>query len=256
MIVNLVNLKVNFHESGSIELRFQTKEMIEDKNYYYSEVPTSVYISKDSIPYFIDCLTGKSNFYPWFDDINYLVKPHCDGMSFLDKSNPNKVMEWTIYFPFKLWKRLIKELKQFNKSSFNGFIELTPDELDSFAKDVYPKVKWNYHHRTDGKWIDFKWNEWITKNVIDSLYKWSNIYPDLLKDLDRLENIAKSYSVFGELIEIDISFDSYNTNEGTPDSFYFYIHVTVNGEDKRIMNGGLIAHYDERKNEYHYSMHT
>jgi hypothetical protein len=109
-------------------------------------------------------------------------------------------------------------------------------------------MKWSINHRTNGKWIDFQWNEWVEKDLNYSLAYWSEKYPSLLDMIERLRRIALSYSQ-GEKIIVSLSFDGYNPDYTYPDSFYFTVNTS---ENKMIFNGGIIYH--QSSNEY--SMHT
>jgi len=255
MNANLINFVAHFNDRGSMEIRLQTSNMIEENDGYYSKYPTSIYINNNELPLFLSCLKGESKIYPWFDDISYLVRPYSDGMKIMHISD-TKCQTWYVNFPFKMYNNLLNAIEGEIDNPCEFTLTLTPYERQYFTDMTMPLVKWNYQDRMSGKWENFEYKEWIEKSITESVNNQKSQYPELTNNLESLQRIATNYSVFGELVEIDLSFDCYNNNPDIPDSYYFNIHMGNN----RIMNGGIIAHEEwnnkERTGNYHFSMHT
>ncbi len=264
MNVNLKKFTARFHENGCMEVRLQTKEMMEEKVSkrswstgemeevpgYYAEHPTSIYVTKSELPLYLSCMEGNEKFLPWFDDITNLSRPHSAGMVIM-KMNEGTYQKWEVNFPFKNYKKLLSAILAHISWPQEGEIILSEEELEEFSRDCAPKVKWNFRDRMNGTWEGFKWTEWVEKDIRKSLEKWYAVYPDLKRMVESLEPWAASYSTFGEEIEVDISFDSFSRDENRPDSYGFYIHAGSNW----IVNGGIIAHEDN-DGKFHYSTHT
>jgi len=268
MLVNLKNFKAIFHENGSMEVRLQTTEMLSEKVIRrdfmsgenkevpgeFAEYPTSIYITSAELPLFISCLEGAEN-YPWFDDIMYLLRVFPNGMRVM-KLRDTTYQKWEVIFPFKLWEQYIRDIKYHLKNPGEEFVcELSEGNLQYFTEVVAPKIQWNFKDHKEGEWKDFKWEEHTTRSMTASLGNWMAEYPDLKKYMLDLENWATSYSVYGNLVEIDINFDYWKVLPGIPDSYDFHIHTILEGKEVTIVHGGIIAH-DNRDGTFHYSQHT
>jgi hypothetical protein len=275
MITNVTKYAVKFLESGSIEVILQSsnREAIASKSiesgdkYNDNQYPMSVIITDNELPLFLACMKGESNFYPYFSDISYLLRVYPDGFSYIKLSGMNdgisgKYSESTFTFPNKLLPHLHRLITLHMESPSSEIYEIPSHEIQAFSDMVKPCFEWHYNHQTRGKWEHYAigdpaiWHEWIEKDITVSLKNWGEKYPKLNENLESLERIAANYSVYGERILIDISFDSYNTDDTIPDSFYFNIH---NEEGQRIMNGGIIFHPDYREEDRtigSYSIHT
>ena len=115
------------------------------------------------------------------------------------------------------------------------------DELLREEKRLAPKIKWYYAEGVE----DTVWNDRHDKRQTR------------LDDcISSLEHVAQSYSTFGDIVTINLYYDTTPTEE-RPTSYYFDIR---DNEGRRCMNGGVIAHKrtDKETGEdtWEYSTHT
>jgi hypothetical protein len=270
MNVNVSQYCIKFLASGSIEVCLQSigREIIANKaiesgdSYNSNQHPTSIIIIPEELPLFVQCMTGESEFYPYFSDIAYLLRVFPNGFVYIHLSsgysNTGTYQEYRFDFPNRLLTDLIERINEHMKSPGTGEYSLSADSILEYTNKVKPKIQWVYQHRMSGKWVHpdnepSYYEERIDKDIIVSLEKWGKHYPGLLDHCKTLERIAANASTFGETITIELSFDMYNSDVSVPDSYYFFIH---DDKGNRVMNGGIIAHYNKQDNTYSYSTHT
>lgn len=246
---NISSMEVNFRANGNMEVKLNSQGYKDLDNGY----PTSVYITAEELPLFLDCMTGESEVYPYFSDISYLLRVHTDGFKFIKLSSAyngtGKFIEYTFTVPNKLLSELHAMIRAHIESPSDNLWSLSEDDITRLSDQVKPVIRWDMRHYTNGHYENtFTWIETIEHDLNQSLIVWSEKYPSLLHHLDGLSRIAHNYSSFGDKVTIHLSFDS-KPRENLPDSYYFDIR---NHENKKIMNGGIIFH--SSTNEY--GIHT
>lgn len=222
MNVNITSMKFDRLDSGNIRLSLKNDEKTDANNY-----DTFYVISKKELPDVLKCLRGTADYYPCFFDGLYLLRFHPQGLTAYEINPPHGNIR---YFTFP-GEAFANALELFYESPN---IEYTADNnFIGWHKNYYrPRAKFN-------------WYDHCEKGVIRAL-------PDekLSQALNGLLRIAHNYSD-GQINVIDISYDNWNGKDLDKPSFYFNIRTPDN---KRIMNGGIIAH--EYKGKVEYSTHT
>jgi hypothetical protein len=105
-----------------------------------------------------------------------------------------------------------------------------------------PRVEWVYGENVESA---------FTQDMDSMFVDWGEYgKQDYLPHLQRIAENSSN----GNLVKVFLSFDCYTHPTGHPHNYYFDIWDMVS--DKRIMNGGIIAHYNEGANNYTYQMHT
>jgi hypothetical protein len=132
-------------------------------------------------------------------------------------------------------------LQAFITAPDNSTIDFT-DVIPVWVNLYGPQVEWVYNEGVesafsldmDSMFVD--WGEYGKQNYIAHLTR-----------------IAENSSN-GNLVKVYLSFDCWNNPVGHPHNYYFDIMDDLTG--RRIMDGGIIAHYNEPSNTYQYQMHT
>jgi len=248
MNINVTSFKVEFRRSDFIRFTMNTIEREKTDSY-----PTYYVISRDEIPLVLDCMRGESKFNPLFQDGQYKIAFYSAEIYALEMYSEN-VKEYHFVLPFKTMWELQTNLQKWYEQPQVFTYELSKDQLDFIRFENRNQVKWNYQDVTNGKWDNFKYTEWVEYAIIPRVLADCKRQPELKSNLARLTKIAANHSLFGEKVFVDLSFDSWNDakNENEPASYYFNIHTQDN---KRIMNGGIIAH-KRNDGSVEYSTHT
>ena len=253
MDINLEKFSVETHKSGSIEIRLQTKEMRENPTGYWREYPTSIMIHKPDLRYFLNCLKGTSKgFFPIFDDLSYQTQPYPDGMRVMYVGG-HFTERYTVNFPFKFFPALHYLLEKQIKHPAERKFELSPELLEEYSARYQSRAVWNYKDIVDVSFANHEFKETLLFSLGQSIEKWGKEYPDLKEKLENLYQNGLRYSVYGEEISLDLSFDQ-RPIENVPDSYFLFVHPT--GKNDHILVAGIIAHKNSKTGEYHYSIHT
>lgn len=257
MNVNIKSLSINIRtdydidnrnrERTSIEFRFQV--LGENREYPHSFYVSGRGVFPKAVSLMFDCLNGESEFYPFFDDITYLIRFHDQGIVFKDTSKQHGYQDLWLTYPGKLIANRILQLinAQSNKMTGDkGTVEssytFTQDEIELARRQYAPlyAVEWG---NCQQDWLLARDNHLVSEEG----------QKRLTRAYEHLIAIAKNYSD-GKLVTIYLSRD-HAQRDDIPMSFCFDIRTHDN---KRIMNGGIIAHCYDREGEtyYEYNMHT
>lgn len=249
MNVNVTSFKVEFRKQDFVRFTMNTYEREQVDPY-----PTYYLISKEEIPLVLDCMRGVSKFWPLFQDGYHKIAFYpTEIYSFeLDKLDWKC---WHFTLPLKNMAVLQDALQNWYDNPSETTYELTKNDLDKIRCENRNRVKWHYQNITNGKWDNFKFVEWVEYPIIPRILADCKTNPELKRNLTSLTRIAANHSYFGEKNTVTISFDDgwYDSHhEEKPASYYFDIRTP---ENRRIMNGGIIAH-ERNDHTYEYSMHT
>lgn len=248
MKINLTTFQVEFLESGSIRFTMSTLEREKDDKYN-----TFYVISHNEIPLMLDCMTGKSKIYPYFDDGLYHIKIHPYGIRSLEKHS-DKFKEYWFNIPLCKLDVLIEwinEHYQDSKLHMGRIYILTSENLKRLKFEFRDRIKFIYHDLIHTTFKDGQFHDELELKLWDKIKTDINSNPELLDNIKSLKRIAHNYAT-DKPITINLTLDSYQDKNYAPSSYYFYI---MTEDNKRIMNGGIIAHKNN-DDSYHYSMHT
>lgn len=249
MLINLVSLKVDWtnpDEKRFIRLSMVNNAMIKKaletgKDYFAS--PTYYVISIHELSLAIECLKGKSQFYPFFDDGIHKIQFKQSGVVGLDVNEPSCEYH---YFTFN-GLDLAFNLKQMLDTGYP--FEWSKERINNIKCQFSPRVKWDFTNYDDFYKLPYTVKQSLTRNLNISRFRGG---------LNSLVRIAKNYSN-GQYSTIHLSFDNLPKDDGRPDDYYWWIELP-NGQ--RLMNGGLIFHpayNQDNKPDYskgEYSIHT
>lgn len=207
--------------------------------YKHEPYPTWYVITLDELPMAIECLKGKSKFYPFFDDGIHKIQFKPDGIHSLEVNTPH-CEEYYFTFPGEWIVECLEWILAHPGIEYS--IDLT-NEIYSQLCQFAPRLKWE-----------------MENDVKLSLKNNLNL-PRFKSSLINLVRIAKNYSN-GKANIIHLSFDSYQDRPDNKDicnNYYWWIEYQNTGQ--RIMNGGLIFHpkYIDGQPDYssgEYSIHT
>lgn len=257
MNTNLVSLKIEFKaESRFISFHPQRKE---------DAYANWFVISFDEIPLVIDCIMGKSKYYPYFEDGNHKIKFVPSGFEVLEYTSTNHpglfYQSIKYEFPFFKMGELLILINKFSQEPFDYEITYGEEWFNRLGFENRNRVTWLYQDCTNGKWEGMEYKEWVEVDIKQRVLSDAKINPGLLNQLKRLQRVALSYSNdVMDRVFIHFSLDDSYYAKNHPDiptSYYFCI---MTKDKKRLMNGGIIAHHDYRDYDniakIEYSMHT
>ena len=250
MNINLTQFDVEFRESGFVRFSMNTFEREKIEHY-----PTYYVISRAEIPLILECIQGLSKFYPFFDDGNYKIRFAPTGMESLEISS-NPMGHYWFYMPLAKMQALQDKLTVFHVAPFEETYSLSSIELAQMRYEYRNRIRWVYRNIENGKWENGEYRSWVEYLLIPRVLEDCQKEPGLKDNLKRLSHIAANHSAFGETITVSLSFDDAwfdCQHEEKPASYYFCIQTS---EGERILNGGIIAHHNDKDGSYHYSMHT
>ena len=240
MNVNLSRLSIEKLNNGHICLRFSTIQS--DKNHGYME---SVYLTESESRAAIECLNGTALYYPYFDDGIHLIKFHPQGFNHLYTGN-NKAEKKYIYFPGSYIAASLTMILE----GYKDFTEFEPDFIYQVKCHVSPKIKVICQNIEDKTTI---------QDTIKRLLSDDKVKNDVIRFIRSIVRIAKNSSSMGDRITVHLSYDGYKEPDRLYPSFYWCI---MTDDNKRVMNGGLIAHPNYHGtnepdfNDVTYSIHT
>jgi hypothetical protein len=238
MNVNVTELKIIESNAGKFFRFAMINEEMKPDEYTKKIYPTYYVISRPEIPLVLDCLRGKTEFFPWFDDGNYHIRFTPGGIQSVDLSR-EKYQRFYFHLP---GEQLADEIEPFFNVDFSNdcedaVIDKTPI-LPFWKKHFAPKVKVIFGDNVEEKLSADQKHillEELPGDLVPDLIKWASNYSD------------------GNLITVNIVFDYWKNDPDCPSNYYWYLY----DEEKkvRIVNGGWIAHKVDN-NKYRYSMHT
>jgi len=194
---------------------------------------------------------GKAEFYPFFDDLNHLIKFTPSGIHEINRDG-NRWVDYQFTFPGDVIAEylsiaLIRGYYRRSGKDKLFRIAINPDRIYAEKCKFAPRIKWNFGDPYNRELNDVDTGKVKRKLVTDL----NNPVQSRLRDcINGLVRIGKNYSD-GMPSIINLSFDSYsNEDESLPSSYFF----SITNNDRSIIHGGIIAHKHEDKFEY--STHT
>lgn len=243
MKVNITSLKLKRQSENAFSIEILSDEHLS---------PTSFYINVHEARFFADCLRGNAGFYPWFDDITEIARPHSQGM-YTRRFDGDKFKEYNFIFPgqklaehIDIMADLLESNKPFEQIlSQDAFVINLTDLIPAWKEEYAPFVTVIY-----GVGVE----ERLAQDVVHPLVKNKEYAKGFVQD--RI-NMAESYSD-GEEVQLNIIFDAGEPRSSEkPCSYYWWI---IGPNNERYYNGGFIAHgpYEDKKGNqyYEYSVHT
>jgi hypothetical protein len=206
------------------------------------EYDTNYYIGKSELELVLSCLLGKAEFYPSFNDGMYLIRFVPDGihaielspyMSYCrDEKKDGCYKDRNFVFPGKELAQLLQMLELFEQGEYD-FSDKIPEWVEKYSPKVQVNIEPDVKAKLEADLVHDLLDEETPRNLIDYLTGWAEGYSD------------------GELVQVNIVFDSWKNPEDKPSNYYWWI---CDENNNRIVNGGFIAH--ENKGKYSYSVHT
>ena len=258
MRINLTELSVKFgttERNGVVTpndtFRLTMNNGATRENYKREQEPYSfsTIICEREYEHFCKCLRGQAEFYPWFDDLSYLTRPHSHGV-------------WAMHLGERIHERYDyvfpgPELADVIETG-NDWV-LTPEILADWKARFSPVVEWDYRD------IYLKYPETRPLRPVIDRDLADPRQTRLQYCLDGLQTIAENHSN-GLPSIVMISLDSYSKDlDKGPASYYWEIYAGLNAREHHrenlVMNGGIIAHpkYEngvKRTDCWEYSTHT
>ena len=231
MIVNVKKLALERGGNDCLHVKYRVAEEGYEKRDRYGFI-----LGEAEVRHAITCLRGEAEFYPFYDDGIHKAQFTPRGWRHLSNDEGDmKYKEWGATFPGEVLARVLEQL--YEPDAVARLRTFTYDELEGIAKKYAPQIDWQYQDREDA-------------SVEVAFRRGAEQWPEVARARESLEQIASNYSD-GDVVTINLSFDAFDKGDNPAHSYYFDIRK----KERRVMNGGIIAHLDD-KGVPHYAMHT
>jgi len=231
MNINITSIEL---EKGEQQKGFRlslTSDNHPDKTFYY--------FGENELDFLLDCINGKAKFYPYFDDGLYALKCYPQGLHCAYTSSDE---QYWFTFPFNELTVYIEEIQRMIELEKEYTANLTP-LIETWINVYSPVVRVEWHgENIESRFLDDIDNPKVKNR--DYAVNW----------LERQIKMCESYSD-GNIITLHICYDGYQERKDNPCSYYWYI---MDEQNRRLMNGGFIAHHYNRDGQdcFEYATHT
>jgi len=211
----------SFQEASTEELQARQKR----------EFLRSFVISHAEVRHVLAIINNSASYAPYFDDGIHLVKFHPHGIREYYVSGERNMRQFWLEFPLVELRGPLELLLTYTEQQQDYILvaDFQAADCAEWAAQYGPKYKWQYENYYDDA-PDLR-----AKIQVDNADP--RVTGSLRESLERLTNIACNYSD-GQENTIILRYDA-RPRPDQPASYYFCI---MTPDNKRIMNGGIIAH--------------